>query len=81
MNLQSLVELDDSFGICVVQEIAFASKPAPTVDLRCSHILCSPQIPCGSGLAREGSLQPYNNPANALANRLPRAPAAKSITV
>ncbi|QBZ90817.1 hypothetical protein EPZ47_19600 [Pseudomonas viciae] len=32
----------------------FASKPAPTLARRCSHILCSPPIQCGSGLAREG---------------------------
>ncbi|MDT9674009.1 hypothetical protein F6R97_05020 [Pseudomonas sp. JV414] len=31
----------------------FASKPAPTFDLRRTQIVCSPKIPCGSGLARE----------------------------
>jgi hypothetical protein len=30
MNLQSLVELDDSFEICVANEAAIAGKPAPT---------------------------------------------------
>ncbi len=33
---------------------AFASKPAPTVDLRRTQILCPPGNACGSGLAREG---------------------------
>ncbi len=32
---------------------AFASKPAPTLDLRRTHALCSLKIKCGSGLARE----------------------------
>jgi hypothetical protein len=32
---------------------AFASKPAPTVDRGHAQIQRSPQIPCGSGLARE----------------------------
>ena len=31
----------------------FASKPAPTLDLGRTQIMCSPKIPCGSGLARE----------------------------
>jgi hypothetical protein len=35
---------------------AFASKPAPTFDRLWPQNLCSPQIHCGSGLAREGGL-------------------------
>ncbi|PQP05386.1 hypothetical protein C5612_06850 [Pseudomonas frederiksbergensis] len=34
-------------------QAAFASKPAPTLDLRCSPIASSQKIQCGSGLARE----------------------------
>ncbi|MET3457294.1 hypothetical protein ABIC88_003876 [Pseudomonas kilonensis] len=34
-----------------------ASKLAPTGDLGCSRILCSPQADCGSGLAREAEGQ------------------------
>ena len=30
MNLQSLVEVDDSSGICVANKAAIAGKPAPT---------------------------------------------------
>ncbi|PMZ72051.1 hypothetical protein C1X65_21775 [Pseudomonas sp. FW305-70] len=33
--------------------VPFASKPAPTLDLH------APQIPCGSGLAREGAATVY----------------------
>ncbi|MBD0680732.1 hypothetical protein CGA21_19040 [Pseudomonas sp. PSB11] len=32
---------------------AFASKPAPTWELRRAQVLCTPPIQCGSGLARE----------------------------
>ena len=37
-----------SRSFCNIWTDAFASKPAPTLDLWCS------QTPCGSGLAREG---------------------------
>jgi len=44
----------EAFGIL---ENAFASKPAPTVDLRRASILCSLKVKCGSGLAREDGLK------------------------
>jgi hypothetical protein len=34
---------------------AIASKLAPTLDLRRTHILCSLKIKCGSELARDSS--------------------------
>ncbi|RBL69000.1 hypothetical protein C3E98_024435 [Pseudomonas sp. MWU13-2625] len=33
--------------------VAFASKPAPTLDLLCTSTMWPPQILSGSGLARE----------------------------
>jgi hypothetical protein len=68
MDLLSLVAVDDSFEICGVHEAAIASKLAPTFEMH---------SPCGSEPARDVALQIT---ANALANRFPRAPAAKSIT-
>ncbi|APV40664.1 hypothetical protein PFAS1_15365 [Pseudomonas frederiksbergensis] len=35
----------------------FASKPAPTLDFQWTLDVCSPEIKCGSGLAREDDLQ------------------------
>jgi hypothetical protein len=76
MNLLSLVELDDSSGICVALKTAFAGKPAPTgiSGVQNNGIR---RKSCGSGLARDEARQ---IPANALANRLPLAPAARSST-
>ncbi|EJM68219.1 hypothetical protein PMI30_01665 [Pseudomonas sp. GM50] len=44
----------EAFGVF---EDAFASKPAPTVDLRRASIQCSLKVKCGSGLAREDGLK------------------------
>ncbi|WP_030132484.1 hypothetical protein [Pseudomonas sp. QTF5] len=44
----------EAFGVL---ENAFASKPAPTVDVRRASILCSLKVKCGSGLAREDGLK------------------------
>ena len=68
MNLLSLVELDDSFEIYGAHEAAIAGKPCSYKDRA---------IPVGARLARDEARQIA---ANALANRFPRAPAAKSNT-
>ncbi|WP_371916832.1 hypothetical protein [Pseudomonas sp. VI4.1] len=39
-----------------VRADAFASKPAPTLNLLRTQKLCTPKIQCGSGPAREGAL-------------------------
>ncbi|TPG78532.1 hypothetical protein EAH78_13305 [Pseudomonas arsenicoxydans] len=44
---------------------SFASKPAPTLDRRCSQVLCSKEISCGSGLAREGARPDTQSSSNA----------------
>jgi hypothetical protein len=68
MDLLSLVVVDDSSGICVINATAIASKLAPTFEMH---------SPCGSEPARDEARQIA---ANALANRFPRALAAKSNT-
>jgi hypothetical protein len=77
VGLLSLVEVDDSFGMCVAYAAAFAGKPRSYRSSR-SNIGASG---AAIRLAREEALEPYDNPANALANRLPLAPAARSITL
>ena len=83
MNLQSLDELDDSFGISVAK-IAFAGKPRSYRICAGRKSATNPTSVGASGaairLAREEARQPSEDAANALANRLPRAPAARSIT-
>ena len=71
MNVLSLVEVDDSLGICVVGQITFASRLAATGERISKY---------GSEPAREGASQSSEDPASALANRFPRAPAANAIT-
>ncbi len=74
MNLLSLVEVDDNSEVHVANQAAIASKLAPTKDLWCER------NPCGSELARDEASQGSEDSASAFTNRLPRAPAAKSIT-
>ena len=74
MGLLSLVEVDDSFGMCVAYAAAFAGKPRSYRSSRSNIGANGAAI----RLAREEACQIA---ANALANRLPLAPAARSITL
>jgi hypothetical protein len=71
MNLQSLVEINDSLTLHPVPVGA-----AEGCDLLIL-IFSEDQKIAAFGSSYRGN----QNPANALANRFPRAPAAKSITV